>query len=441
MPPPAEWTEANSGLLNKIVTKIPLPASKSVDDLGDEDFLTSTAREPSAMPPRPFARSAAWAMTKRLGTAELAINDYHESGPGNKKVKGLHTFCERQGRCMLGCLPNATHSLSKTLLRDYLVDPSKGVTLWPLAEARYIGAAEGGWQVTFCDRNGDDEQEKTVTAPSLFLGAGTLGTNEILLRSKERGLALSAELGQRFSCNGNFAGFCVGTARPVQPTRGPIEHLPRRLSPRRAPLIVEDCAIPPMTASIAGVAVRLLDNWGKRELFKGLMHAAWLTKTLPDLRSFLPLIPDTTDPSDSRTEMEIADVFFFNGMGQDEANGTFTLDDDDELDLHWEKPLAKQPTFTQVEGLIKDLSEAMASEDPDSGYVPMPLWHGLEEGKLSVTHPLGGCRIGPSSAGAWSTTTGASMTAPSPGFDRCLRGPIRRRCCGHPPGQLWLTQR
>ena len=395
-----QWTEANRGLLNKIVTKIPLPASKSVDDLGDEDFLYLDRSR--------ALRDAATAVREKRGLGddearwaplELAINDYHESGPGNEEVKGLHTFCERQGRCMLGCLPNATHSLSKTLLRDYLVDPSKGVTLWPLAEARYIGAAEGGWQVTFCDRNGDDEQEKTVTAPSLFLGAGTLGTNEILLRSKERGLALSAELGQRFSCNGNFAGFCVGTARPVQPTRGPMNtcHVDFHLDGRQ--LIVEDCAIPPMTASIAGVAVRLLDNWGKRELFKGLMHAAWLTKTLPDLRSFLPLIPDTTDPSDSRTEMEmVADVFFFNGMGQDEANGTFTLDDHDELDLHWEKPLAKQPTFTQVEGLIKDLSEAMASEDPDSGYVPMPLWHGLEEGKLSVTHPLGGCRIGPSSA-------------------------------------------
>lgn len=394
-----QWTEANRGLLNKIVTKIPLPASKSVDDLGDEDFLYLDRSR--------TLRDAAAAVRQKRGLGddearwaplELAINEYHESGPGNEEVKGLHTFCERQGRCMLGCLPNATHSLSKTLLREYLVDPAKGVTLWPKAEVLYVSGAEGGWHVTFCDRNGDDEQEKKVTAPSVFLGAGTLGTNEILLRSKERGLALSAEVGKRFSCNGNFAGFCVGTARPVQPTRGPMNtcHVDFHLDGRQ--LIVEDCAIPPMLASVAGVAVRMLDNWGKRELFKGLMRAAWVTKTVPDLRSFLPHIPDTTNPSDARTEAEmVADVFFFNGMGQDEANGTFSLDDDDELDLKWETPLAKQATFAQVEGLIKDLSEAMASDDPDSGYVPMPLWHGLEEGKLSVTHPLGGCRIGTSS--------------------------------------------
>jgi cholesterol oxidase len=39
----------------------------------------------------------------------------------------------------------------------------------------------------------------------------------------------------------------------------------------------------------------------------------------------------------------------------------------------------------------------MASDDPASGYVPMPLWRGLGEHKLSVTHPLGGCRIGATS--------------------------------------------
>src|SRR5215210_7251279 len=33
------WTETSRGLLNKVVTKIPLPASKGVEDLGDEDYL------------------------------------------------------------------------------------------------------------------------------------------------------------------------------------------------------------------------------------------------------------------------------------------------------------------------------------------------------------------------------------------------------------------
>jgi cholesterol oxidase len=393
-----EWTESNRGVLNKIVTKVPLPASRNADELGDEDYLYLDRSR--------ALRDAAVAVRERRGLAdheaswaplELAIAEYHEDGAGSEDVATRHTFCERQGRCMLGCLPHATHSLDQTLLRDYLADPSKGVTLWPLAEVRYVGRTANGYEVTFLDYRADGHERK-VSAPQLLLGAGTLGTNEILLRSREQGLALSDMLGQRFSNNGNFAGFCVGTARPVQPTRGPMNtcHVDFHIDGRQ--LIVEDCAIPAMAASVAGVALRALDNWGKRELFKGAMKFAWITKTIPDLSSFLPLVPDTTDPKDSRTEMEaISDIFFFNGMGQDEANGRFTLDDD-ELKLEWDEPVGDQPVFAQLEGLMTDLAAAMASDDPASGYVPMPLWHGLGERKLSVTHPLGGCRIGATSA-------------------------------------------
>jgi cholesterol oxidase len=391
------WTETNRGLLSNIVTKFPLPASKNVDDLGDEDYLyldrSRTLRDAAAVVKRKRGLGdgeAAWA------PLELAIHDYRESGPGNDEGKRTHSFCERQGRCMLGCLPQATQSLDHLLFQRYLANGSSGLTLLPSAEVRYVLPVQGGWEVTFCDYRSGGE-EKKVTAPELYLGAGTLGTNEILLRSREQGLKLSDQLGLGFSNNGNFAGFCVGTAHPVQPTRGPMNtcHINFLLDGRR--LIVEDCAIPSMTATVAGVALRMLDSWGKRELFKGLMRLAWMTKTIPDFKAFLPLVPDTTNPNDARTEMEaVADIFFFNAMGQDEANGRFALEDD-ELDLTWETPVGNQPVFAQIEGLLKDLSDAMASSDPDSGYVPFPLWSGLGLHKLDVTHPLGGCRIGPDS--------------------------------------------
>jgi cholesterol oxidase len=392
-----KWTETNRGVLNKIVTKIPLPKSKDPDDLGAEDFLYLDRSR--------TLRDAAAAVSKKRGLGadeagwaplELAIAEYHEDGAGNEDVGRRHTFCERQGRCMLGCLPHATQSLDQTLLRDYLSDPKKGVTLWPQAEVRHVIATEGGYEVTFHDYRAEGA-EKKVSAPELYLGAGTLGTNEILLRSRDQGLALSRVLGERFSNNGNFAGFCVGTARPVQPTRGPMNtcHVDFHIDGRQ--LIIEDCAIPPMAASVAHIALRLLDTWVKREAFKELMRVAWFAKTLPDLASMLPLIPDTKDPTAARTEMElVSDVFFFNGMGQDAANGTFTLHAD-ELDLKWDQPVGQQPVFGQIEGLMKELSAEMASDDPASGYVPMPLWEGLGEHKLSVTHPLGGCRIGATS--------------------------------------------
>ena len=257
-------------------------------------------------------------------------------------------------------------------------------------------ALDAGYEIAFHDYRADGDQ-KTVSAPQVFLAAGTLGTNEILLRSREHGLAVSDLLGHGFSTNGNFAGFCVGTAHPVQPTRGPMNtcHVNFQVDGRQ--IIVEDCAIPAMAATVAGVALRMLDSWAKRELFKGIMNLAWVAKAVPDLTPFLPHLPDTHDPSDYRTEMEsVADIFCFNAMSQDEANGTFTLVDD-ELDLRWERPLADQPAFARIESLLEDLSRAIASDDPAAGYVPMPTWRGFEH-KLSVTHPLGGCRIAATSS-------------------------------------------
>ncbi|MBV8573513.1 MAG: GMC family oxidoreductase [Acetobacteraceae bacterium] len=395
-----DWTQTNRGLLSKIVTKFPLPDSKQVSDLGNEDYLYLDRSR--------ALRDAAAVVKQRLnlgdGEAEwapldLAIHDYRESGPGNQEALRVHTFCERQGRCILGCLPQATQSLDKMLFDRYLADGSSGVTLWPLAEVRTILSAAGGWEVTFRDHRADG-QEQTVTAPRVFLGAGTLGTNEILLRSREAGLALSDQIGQGFSNNGNFAGFCVGTAYPVNSTRGPMNtcHVNFQLDGRH--LIVEDCAIPAMAAPLAAVALRLLDNPIKRELFKGALRLAWMTKRIPDLGAFLSLIPDTRDPASYRTEAEaVADVFFFNAMGQDEANGRFSLDGD-ELDLKWDPPLTGQPVFAQIESLLIEISNAMASSDPSSGYVPFPVWRGLGMHKLDVTHPLGGCRIaGDSSSG------------------------------------------
>ena len=99
------------------------------------------------------------------------------------------------------------------------------------------------------------------------------------------------------------------------------------------------------------------------------------------------------------TEAEmIDDVFFFNAMGEDEANGVFSLRGD-ELDLDWPagKPIANQECFGKIEQMLQKLSLAMGGT-----YTPLPTWEGLppvlDKKTVVVTHPLGGCRIGPTMA-------------------------------------------
>jgi cholesterol oxidase len=96
-----------------------------------------------------------------------------------------------------------------------------------------------------------------------------------------------------------------------------------------------------------------------------------------------------------RTEAEVVEnLFFFNCMGEeddDKANGRFRLDDD-ELDLKWEGDPLKQKVFADIEQLLIEISKEMGGD-----YVPLPGWKGFFGDKtLTVTHPLGGCRIGDS---------------------------------------------
>jgi len=69
-------------------------------------------------------------------------------------------------------------------------------------------------------------------------------------------------------------------------------------------------------------------------------------------------------------------------MGQDDASGKFTLDND-KLKLDWDKKIGETPIFGKIETLLKSLSESMGGR-----YVPFPFWKGLGNKKLTVTHPL-----------------------------------------------------
>lgn len=383
-----KWMEDFRGKLNRVVTKIPLPG-RDVSNLTDDDYLyLDRARA---------LRDAAKISSQNLGIQmpweplDLSLVEYDPDRGAASDAAKNHTFCERQGRCILGCLPAARHTLNKTLYAKLLSDPTKGVSLSPLAEVRDIKQIAGGYEVRYRDHR--DGNTKTLTAPMVFLAGGTLGTTEILLRSRDRGgLKLTAKLGTHFSTNGDFGAFCVGTTKPVYTTRGPINTSGVHAKFDGLHIHVEDAGIPEMLAAITSTTIGVLDNFAQREALKAKMKFAFLSMALPDLRAFLPSLPDTYDPTSFQTEAEMmANIFFFNAMGQDDASGKFTLDNDN-LKLDWDKKIGETPIFGKIETLLRSLSESMGGR-----YVPFPFWKGLGNKKLTVTHPLGGCPIAPTS--------------------------------------------
>ena len=382
-----KWMEDHRGRLNHIVTKIPLPG-KDVTNLQEgEDYLyLDRAR---------VLRDAAQTAGPKLGIQlpwkplDLSLIEYDPHRQDGGDAKKVGTFCQRQGRCILGCLPSARHTFTKTLYTKLLSDPTKGVTLSPLAEVREIKQIAGGYEVIYRDHR--DDNKKTVSAPLVFLCAGTLGTTEILLRSRDRGgLKLTDKLGTHFSTNGDFGAFAVGTAKPVHSSVGPINTCQVSTKMDNLHIKVEDSAIPEMFAAISSTTLGVLDNFAQREIFKARMKFAFLNMAVPDLRDFFPSLPDTYDPESYQTEAEmVSNIFFFNVMGQDDASGKFKLKND-RLDLDWDKKIGETPVFQSIEKLLKALAEEMGGR-----YVPFPLWKGLGNKKLIVTHPLGGCPIAP----------------------------------------------
>lgn len=399
--PPGNHAAGNRGWLNYIVTKFPLNkdmtaqdyAKFGVDPVKDVDtdgayILLDRAR---------VLRAAARQVSKKLGIPmtwaplELAVIDYDERrGKDSDSIK-TRTHCERQGRCMIGCLPQARHTLNKTLFNKILQKP--GVTLMPKCKVLYIAKSPQGFEVRFEDNFTGGGEHKSEFAPMVFLAGGVLGSTEILLRSKrDNHLSLSDALGTKFSTNGDFGAFAYQTRNPdksvlpVFSTRGPINLSHVSLNFNGRAIRIEDCAIPAMFAEFVSKGLEILDKAGASPNFFRLMQAIFEADPLDRVVE----IPDPYDPKRFQTEAEImADTFFFNVMGQDDAKGKITLQDD-QIDVGWQEPIAQQALWQDIETLLREFSSAMGGK-----YIALPGWQAvLGKKKLVITHPLGGCPIG-----------------------------------------------
>lgn len=407
------WMDRTRGKRSPVVTRVPVPPelmTKLADpNLSDEElqaFRYLYLGKSYALLHGARKLQGEWKgkMVKPWEPLDLAVVEYDGAPPAGPdeplnaaRNKG---FCERQGRCFLGCLPGARHTLNKTLIEHALKDRAWGITLKSLAEVDYItrGVA-GGYDVHYSDLR--DDSKHVVNAGKVILAAGCLGSTEILLRSRNKGgLTLSDKVGSRFSSNGDFAGFVVvprefkNPVYPIYPTRGPINTAHVTFQDGTLQFTIEDSAIPPMFAGATAAALNVLRQGLNRNRFISKMSGAWSRKAAPDLRPFLPQLPDPSDPRGNETEHELVmDVFFFNTMGTDDAQGRFDLDTGGNLTLSFTGGrLADQPVFRKTEEILRAMAEAMGGD-----FVPFPLWQGFLERKIVTVHPLGGCPMGNSS--------------------------------------------
>src|SRR5882762_209780 len=279
------WMTTNRGAPNQVVTKYPqaIPQSqlKSVNStdprlLGRSRFLRDASTSPNLAPQLADQIVEPWAPLR------LQIAEADAANSATNK-----NFCERQGRCFLGCLPAARHTLNKSLLKQLPLAAEDRVFVRPLADVDFIEPVSGGYKVHYTGL--EDGSEFHPTAKVVILAAGSLGSTEILLRSRDKNngnLAVSDKLGSGFSTNGDFSGFVtvdrVKLLYPIYATRGPINTSHVTFRDGKLLVNVEDAGIPAMFASLVQNTLEMLsrDN-GQADLID-MLGLLWTNAQLPD---------------------------------------------------------------------------------------------------------------------------------------------------------------
>jgi len=381
-------------------------------------------------------------LTSDFGTVDLAIGDLTPEdtpvGPGefppNYPTTAPRNYCERQGRCNVGCLPGARHTLNKQLMKAILGafdpaapdDPTKdkkadlgNIKLETLSEVDVIRALPGGgYEVQYIQRqegNLSNTTKKTVTADIVIVAAGCVGTSEIMLRSKERGTLpnLSDRVGFGFSTNGDYIAFLEKTKERVSLIRGPVttsySHFnttdPATGDDSMSFHTLEDQGIPPALASVAGQGVPLIrslakGNQGRLFILHAILRFLW-KRLLQSIHAFFTNYRDRGDIF--RSEEEIAaNMMCVVGMGREASVGQFRLGKSGETALRVSRTDGKKfyddPIYDAIrQSLARVAEELRDPNDPTSEFVNPFLTNtagAFDATSIGVSHPLGGCIMG-----------------------------------------------
>lgn len=280
--------------------------------------------------------------------------------------------CNHCGDCCGGCNVGAKNTVALTYLPDAV---RHGAHLFTHARVTHVAKVpQGGWQVFFTRQNGSADgagSASSVTAELVVLAAGTLGSTEVLLRSRQRGLALSGRLGQGFSANGDIIAFGYGAKRLINAIG--VGH-PRKIEG----IDVGAC----VSGQIEIVDENELAN--SLTIQEGVLPSA-LAPALPAL--FIPngrLLGALKSLVTGVYKGPFANLQIFFAVSHDSAAGRLVLEDD-RLTLTW--PGARdEPVYRRLDAAL----EALVSRTGGS-YVKNPLAGTMMGSQPATAHPLGGC--------------------------------------------------
>ncbi len=347
---------------------------------------------------RPYPESAP-ALTK-LGTLERSasaaggrfarppLNVSFEEGVNAAGVR--QRACTLCGDCATGCNVGAKN----TVLMNYLPDAHRhGAEIFTHVAVHHVERGAGHWRVYYrlvgMGRELFDSPLQFLTADRVILAAGTLGSTEILLRSRAAGVKMSSQLGKRFSGNGDVMAFGYNLDEPVNAI-GHGDHAP------------ED--IGPVGPTIAGIIdTRETPRFEEGMVIEEGAIPGALAGYLPSVFAALsPLMGEDTDSGfldGVRESARVAEGLVrgpYHGalrhtqtylvMSHDDGNGELKLEGDG-LRAVW-PDAGLQPGFQRVDNKLRAVTSVLGGT-----FLRNPMWTRVLDNSLLITHPLGGCAM------------------------------------------------
>ncbi len=326
--------------------------------------------------------------------------------------------CTDCGDCVSGC----NYGAKNTVLMNYLPDAAKkGAKIFTGAHVLSLGRDVKTWVVRVKptdSKSSSDIDEIEIKADFVVLGAGTLGSTEILLKSAKE-IGFSDRLGKGFSTNGDVWAFgynanmpvapddderlptyCVGagphtvTAGPTPP--GEAKYRPGPCitglldlrdpdKPVEAGLIIEEGAMPGALAMAYAAAFPMMDA-----LLGDPFRFGDTGQRLMDMQKLAGDIQaDPLGLAHRAYDGPVSRTLPFLVMSHDASDGVLTLENDT-VTVDWKRAGYEQAFFNDAKAL-RDASDAIQAE-----YMPNPLWQDAFGNRLVAVHPLGGCSMGDS---------------------------------------------
>ena len=336
------------------------------------------ARAASMLRPSRYANAAELTKYRALQAASAAFGVPPVAAPvvvsfeDNVNPAGIaQPACTLCGDCCSGCNVGAKNTVAMTYLPDA---KAHGADIFAELSVSHLAKGEGRWRVYFAPTEAKDAKLGFVDARTVVLAAGTLGSTEILLRSRERGLGLSERLGEGFSANGDIIAFALGGSERVN-----------GIGVGFPPKFVGDAIGACVVGQIELASDRELDR--SMILQEGVLPSA-LAPLLPVF--FIAggrLLGAAQSLIKGVYQGPLSHLHTFFVVSHDDAAGRIKLDNDS-VQIHW-PGVAEQPVYARVDEALTKAAEAVGAR-----YIKSPLAATSMGTKPATAHPLGGCGMG-----------------------------------------------